>query len=197
MTSNALLSILALGTLIAFGCSSNSADDNNAAGGGASGTTGGGSATLTGGTNASAGSSTGGAGTAGNTGTTGGASACAMASISNGGPCTADCVGNTCGIHRVGLRDCPCVSSVYACTTCTYANVTDAVALSIITAPTSALPVCDSADSVMEDRTDCGTTVADGYRCQSQGDARRMCACYLGSAMSAKWDCGSVPSSWP
>jgi hypothetical protein len=97
----------------------------------------------------------------------------------------------------VGLRDCPCTNSVYACTTCTYTNVTDSVALAILAAPTSALPNCDSADSTMEDRTDCGTTVADGYRCQSLDGARRLCACYVGSVMSAKWDCASYPSAWP
>ena len=41
------------------------------------------------------------------------------------------------------------------------------------------------------DRTDCGTDVENGTRCQSLDDVDRMCACW-----ENVWDCGSKPNHW-
>jgi hypothetical protein len=61
----------------------------------------------------------------------------------------------------------------------------------IIAQPTEPLPACEQNDSTTEDRTDCGTAVANGYRCQSLDNASRVCACWNNT-----WDCASKPGFW-
>jgi len=176
-------------------CSSSGGEGNET--GGAAGAGVGGSAAGTGGaggsTGGTGGSTGGSSGTSAGTSGTGGASGSAggaqcTASVTDGQACTADCLKNPCGIHKVGMRDCTCAAAVYDCATCTYEGAPG----QLVDPPTSPLPQCDQPDTQMEDRTDCGTAQPNGYRCTSQGNARRMCACWNGL-----WDCGSVPSNWP
>jgi len=127
-------------------------------------------------------------------GTTGAAGSAAVGvcvgSISNNSTaCTADCTDNPCGIQKLGLRDCTCQADLtYSCESCDYSANMDNP---IVAAPTTAMTDCESADDVMEDRTDCGTDVENGTRCQSLDAENRMCACW-----ESVWDCGSQPNFW-
>jgi len=102
--------------------------------------------------------------------------------------CSASCMGSRCGIHNVGVRDCPCPSGTYVCTACDY---DPAMSHPLVQEPAGPLPNCDSADILMEDRFDCGVEIANAYRCQSIDDTNRLCACWNGV-----WDCASKPAFW-
>jgi hypothetical protein len=119
------------------------------------------------------------------------AGACAAVSITSGATaCTVGCACNVCGIHRLGTRECPCTVGVYVCSSCDY-NPSIAQGNPIVTLPTTPLPACETWDPAMEDRTDCGTLVAYGYRCESLDQAARFCACW-----NDRWDCAAKPGFW-
>ncbi len=171
-------------------------------GGAAAGTSAGGSAT------GGAGASTGGAGaggvaaggggaagaTTGGAGAGAGGSASCPAKIDSSTVCTAvaSCPGTTCGLHKLGSRDCSCAAATgnFTCSSCTYKG-TEA----IVVKPEAALTPCAMADSAMEDTKAC----TKGDRCKSLDTTKdRVCACWDDPAAvgSTVWDCDSTPSAW-
>jgi hypothetical protein len=179
------------------------------AGGPAGGTTptaGSGGSSMAG--SSAAGTPSGGSGTAGTTagmgggagtGTGGSGALNCTGSISNSTMCTVAggvCPQVYCGLLRLGLRDCTCMTPTFKCGECVFPPnpLTDKPA----TGGIETLMACPA--TVPGDNDPCGMDMpaapfTEGFRCAGMAGTR-LCGCGKRPDGMLLWDCDSIPGSW-